>query len=272
MTSILKAAMLAGAVAIAFGLSPVATAAQVVKPGDMVETAFSCWLSSGTLAATTDPTMTSAASPAKSHIFLPRQAAEPLVIPAGGGESVYGRPGERGFESDIVARIGQLVIGMAPGETRQAQLTAEKSTRPMDDTAVIQMAKVRERPKFMKMTPAEYSGRAHKKPVLGDAFTLDPDFPGRVTGVSDNQVTVEFSAEVGARIRTGIGVGEVRDAGKNWEVVIEAKRGDLVRGGGMVGRVVDVDERMITIDYSHPFGGEILSCDITVNRVVEVKP
>jgi hypothetical protein len=35
----------------------------------------------------------------------------------------------------------------------------------------------------------------------------------------------------------------------------------------MVGRIVDVGEGergMITLDYSHPFGGEVLDCELTL--------
>jgi FKBP-type peptidyl-prolyl cis-trans isomerase 2 len=40
-----------------------------------------------------------------------------------------------------------------------------------------------------------------------------------------------------------------------------------VRSGGMIGRIVQVTDRMITIDYSHPFGYETLKCEVKVEDV-----
>ncbi len=40
--------------------------------------------------------------------------------------------------------------------------------------------------------------------------------------------------------------------------------GALVLSGGLVGRITSVDDHFISIDYSYPFGGEALFCDILV--------
>jgi FKBP-type peptidyl-prolyl cis-trans isomerase 2 len=71
-------------------------------------------------------------------------------------------------------------------------------------------------------------------------------------------------------VQTPFGKGTVKESGNVYIIDIDAKVGALVRSGPMVGRIVEVGEGetgTITIDYSHPFGGESLDCDITLEGI-----
>ena len=56
----------------------------------------------------------------------------------------------------------------------------------------------------------------------------------------------------------------MEEAADRYLIAINAQTGNLVRSGGFVGRVIAVDEQLITVDYGHPFGGEPLLCDVQV--------
>lgn len=65
-------------------------------------------------------------------------------------------------------------------------------------------------------------------------------------------------------VDTPFGKGAIRENEKNYEIVIDASVGSLVRTRGLVGRISEVRDGSIVVDYGHPFGGETLTCDIKV--------
>jgi FKBP-type peptidyl-prolyl cis-trans isomerase 2 len=241
--------------------------AEPIKPGDKVGVDFTCRLANGEIAATTDKAIASDKRVKKATIFQARKSDEPLVITAGPDEKIYGKRGSRGFEGEIVAEAAEAVVGMRPGETRHMEIRRERNKPMGNEPMVLEMARIRTRAKEVRMTPAEYKGRTGKDPEVGQSYTMDPAVPGKVESVSDQQVVIRFHAEPGKKVKTPLGEGEIRETGKDYEIVINAKQGDLVRSGGMVGRIVEVGERMITIDYGHPLGYEELKCEVTAQSI-----
>jgi len=136
-----------------------------------------------------------------------------------------------------------------------------------DDERIIRMARVRRRPRVMRMMKEEYTRRIGKAPEVSQKVVFDPAIPGEVTSVTETEVIVRFSAKPGAEVDTPFGRGVIREKQDRYEIVIDANVGTLVRSGPIVGRIVGVDERLITIDYGDPFGGEALVCDVMVESV-----
>jgi FKBP-type peptidyl-prolyl cis-trans isomerase 2 len=153
---------------------------------------------------------------------------------------------------------------MAVGERRVLDVASGVPAGLKHEDRFIQMVRVRQRPKFVRMTPEEYKTRTRKDPQVDQPYVIDPVVPGKVASVGEKEVVIQFSAQPGQEVKTPLGKGVIRESEKHWEIVIDSKKGDLVRFGPMVGRIVDVDERMITIDCGHPFGGEALSCEVEV--------
>jgi FKBP-type peptidyl-prolyl cis-trans isomerase 2 len=119
------------------------------------------------------------------------------------------------------------------------------------------------------MPRGDYEFRARKTAEVGQSFAIDPSFPGRVESVTDKEVVIRFSAEPGSVIETPFGTGRIREEGENYKVDIDAREGKLVRTGNKIGRISKVDDKVIVIDYRHPFGYEALICDVTLNKVTE---
>ncbi|MEW6664914.1 MAG: hypothetical protein AB1512_06805 [Thermodesulfobacteriota bacterium] len=260
--------MLGGmAAVIVAGIATDCRAQEAILRGDKVTIRFTCRLGDGEIAATTDTGIDTDPSMKKSSIFISRKSDDPLVITAGPDEKIYGKPGERGFEGEIVAELAEAVPGMKPGETRSVEIKRERRKPVGNEPALVEMARVRVRPKQVKMTLEEYRSRTGKDPEVGQGYTIDPAIPGKVSSVSEGQVAVRFEAEPGKIVKTPLGDGVIRETERAYEIVIDVKKGSLVRSGGLIGRIVKVDERMVSIDYSHPFGYEALKCEARAESI-----
>jgi len=175
------------------------------------------------------------------------------------------------FEDDIVAHLAVQLTGLKEGETRHIELTAQDIPERKKEDYVISLARVRERPKEMKMTIDEYKSRTGVSPETGKPFVIDPVLNGRVESVKDKDVIIRFSAKDGAEVPTPFGVGRIREEADFYKIDIDARKGSLVRSAHLVGRITDVDDKIMIIDYRNPFGGETLSCDVTINKITKAE-
>jgi FKBP-type peptidyl-prolyl cis-trans isomerase 2 len=181
-----------------------------------------------------------------------------LKSPRGGGGS---------FETEVIARLAEHVMGMKKGEQKTVELAAPRRQSSNPAESILEVAKVRRRAKEVRMTVDEFKQRKGADPVVGQDYTVDPTFRGKVTQVTETEVVVLNAPPPEMQVETPFGRGKVVDSGKHYLVEIDARVGTLVRSGGMVGRIVEVGEGergMITLDYSHPFGGEVLDCELTL--------
>jgi len=251
------------------GLWETPWAAEMVKAGDKVLIDCTCRLKNGEVAATTSGALARDPSVPKAPVFLPTQEYRAVLVVAGDGGGLPQAPNlnRESFEGEISRRLAPGLVGMAVGEKKTMELASEVPAGLKPDDRFLQMARVRQRAKEIRMSRDQYRFRTGKDPEVGQDFVLDPAIPGKVAAVTDTEVVVRFAAQPGQRVKTPFGAGVIRETEKNWEIVIDAREGDLVRSGPLVGRIVDVDERMIAIDYGHPFGGEKLTCDVTVDGV-----
>ena len=249
-------------------LSGCSTAPAVVRPGDRVAIGFSCHLLNGELAATT-LSDASVAGVAKAPVYLPRTGPDTIAVTAGPPSPEARSMDRQPFELEIVQRLASLLPGLKEGEQAQWNLEAERYQVSSPKDKVVKIATVRKRPKEMRLTREEFTGRTGKAPELGQPFVLDKMVPGQVSGLTEKEVVIRFAPVPGKDLVTPFGAVTVREFADRYELEIAAEKGRLIRTGGMVGRIIAVDKGSITIDYGHPFADEKLKCEV---RVVKVEP
>ena len=236
----------------------------VVKAGDELEAYFTCRLENGEVAASTyvegpgDPPV------AKAAIFVPRAAKTPVTLVAGKEPVTFDKWPFRGFEGEIMYQLSQAIVGLSTGERHSLAIRAEGVSEPKEGDHLINISRVRQRAREMRLTPEEYKERTGREAEVGQEVTYEPALPGRVESVSQKEVLVRFTGEPDKEVKTPFGKGTIRETAEGYEIAIDARPGTLVRSGKLVGHIARVTDRDITVDYSHPFGGEPLLCDVLV--------
>ncbi len=237
---------------------------QAVKTGDEAAVHFTCRFPNGAVAASSYQSVAQDASLKKSAVFWQRTKNDPIAIVA--GKPSGPDPAERSLEDEILYRLANPIVGFRAGENKTIELKADARPEKAAGEYVQKLARVRHRVKEMRLTPDEYKARAKKSPEMGQSFVIDPVVPGAVTSVADKEVVITFTP-LGKKVPTPLGEGTVKELPDQWEIVIDAHPGALVRAGAFVGRIISVDDKFITIDYGNPFGGETLTCDVQVESV-----
>jgi FKBP-type peptidyl-prolyl cis-trans isomerase 2 len=235
-----------------------------VQAGDIIDINYVCRLRTGEVAAASS---ICADSDKKSNIFVARKETSPVsIVAAEPDEPLMEKLRPAPFEKEILEMLARKTAGMKEGEKRQTELKAQMIPGRIEQEGFAQLARVRTREKEMKMPRGDYEFRAGKSPEIGQDFFYDPAFHGQVTEVTDEYVTIKFP-NPGNKTETPFGPGRIREEGETYKVDIDAREGSLVRTGNKIGRISRVDDKVITIDYRHPFGYEELVCDVTVEQI-----
>ncbi len=238
----------------------------IVQAGDSVDIQYLCRLNNGEVVAATD---SAANGQPKSTLYLVRKEAGPVSITATSPDLPAPDEQKKTFEELIQDKLARMVTGMKDGGKRQVELTAQDIPGSNEGKYISRLARVRTRRKEMKVPIAEYEYRTGKSPEVGQPFAFDPAFPGSVVAVTEKDAVVRFSskAKPGDVIRTPFGPGLIREDETNYYIDINARKDALVRAGNLIGRIVDVDDKGITVDFGKPFAGEKLFCDVEVEKI-----
>jgi FKBP-type peptidyl-prolyl cis-trans isomerase 2 len=241
--------------------------AMIVQPGDNVDILFLCRFKNGEVVADSNAV---ADIDLASNDFVKKgeENGTILIVAVRPDEPLSERKYRPApFDQELLERLSRKVTGMREAEKRQVELTAEMIQAENEQAGFAWLNKVRTRAKVKKMSTCEYQNLTGNAPEKGQSFSLEPSFTGVVEDIADGQVVIRISATPGSMIETPFGPGTIRDEGENYKVYIDAKEGSIVRTGAKIGRITHVDDEVITVDYRHPFGYEVLICDLTVEKV-----
>jgi FKBP-type peptidyl-prolyl cis-trans isomerase 2 len=242
-----------------------------VAAGDRVGVEFTCRLNNGAVAISTSREVAENASLPKSPIFITRNDVGALIVTAGNGSQEQAADDNISFEDRVTGLVAAAVVGMAPGEAHTIQLRAErkeKDSRGQDTT--IKLNRVTHRPKEMELAKTEFLARTGKAPLEEEEVDLGDGMRAKVVSMSGDNVKVRVSAAADALIQTPFGPGKVKETPTDMEITIDPPIGELLRTGPLVARIAAVDDTSITLDYGHPFGGEELTCNVTVEPAAKV--
>jgi hypothetical protein len=170
-----------------------------------------------------------------------------------------------------VARLAGQLTGLKEGETRHVELTAQDIPERKKEDYVIRLARVRESPMEIKMTIDQFKFRTGVSPETEKKISYDSSFDGQVKKITGKEVVIRLLPKEGAVVKTPFGESHISESAGSYKIDIDARKGSLVRSAHLVGRITDVDDKFITIDYRNPFGGATLSCDVTIQSITEAK-
>jgi FKBP-type peptidyl-prolyl cis-trans isomerase 2 len=255
---------------IALILSGCASQPAVVGLGDHVAIGFTCRTPNGDLAATT-LTDGKVAAERKSALYLPQTGSETLEVTAL-QPVTEPYPDRQQFELEIVRRLAGRVAGMKEGEHALLELQADSYPKEGPKDGETRISRVLKRPMERRIAIDSYASRKLAVPEIGKKVMLDSNVPATVTEVTDKEVVMRAMVEPGHEYPTPFGPAVAKVTAAGYELAIDAKPGRLVRTGTMVGRIRAVEGDMMTMDYNHPFAGEKLACDVTIDRIIRKAP
>lgn len=249
---------------------------------DLIETAagltgrgldYTCRLESGEVIVTTNAEVAESADVPKSSAFIAKTEYAPVDITNYDTEAwKAGAAVELKYLEDVL--VQKLVAETAAwqlGDSNTLRVTAmPQSDLPVNER-MIQLVRVKTHPKTIRYAESLFTRVTASEAALGETVSLDTGVIGEVTAIDDEAVEVVFKPQDEGDRNSAFGPVRVEDKGDYYRIVTEARQGALVRVGPAVGQIAEVTEQNFRVDYTHPFGGRELICDVVV-RAIEQQP
>ena len=250
---------------------PAVESPRTIGAGDQVSVDFTCRLKDSKIVMTTDKELAEDVNELKADIFIPLKEYKPVVIPAGQEKRGpdYGKL--KTIENEILEILRLDLVGMRENSTKKFRLTSGTVTDLTKEERFLKLSRIRRQPKFIKVSPDTFKKSYKKEPVQGEIIASE-DFRGlsmKVNSITNDEVQIKIIMEEGMKVDLPLGTGTVHDAGDHYETELDIHTGQIIRSGAIVGRVVDIEGDMFTIDYANPFGYESLECDVTAGKIIK---
>ena len=263
--------------AVFVNLPAVAGTNQVVAVGQEVAVDYTCRFEpKGPIVATTSPDIASDQGHIKSTLFRQPGKPGPVSITAG-TKNVSGISAKKfilNLDEYIQDALAQEIVGLPLNTTRTLNITAEPQTHVSRDERILKLATVRKRPRKVTVSREYLEARYPVKVEVGNKLPIFRDeLDCEITAADEDVATYECSllAANGTRM-TPFGPATYVEKEHGYDLIFHPEEGDLIRMAGMIGTITEVGPKLFTIDYTKPFGGKELVCEVAVTEPAKKEP
>ena len=252
------------------------TGPQVKAPsplaGDVTsEMHYTCRLDDGDIIVTTEPDVARDEALAKSPLFIEKSTYRPVNLAEAKRAAAENQHIEelKGLEEVLIERLAAVADQMPINTEKRIRVDAEAQDNVPRRERTLWLARLKKRAKSEVYSLDMIERLTTAKPVVGEAVHLEPALDGRVIEVTENQVTVAYAPLHDDPLEGDFGPMRVVDKGDYYQIEIDATVGHRVKVGPLVGRIAEVEETRFRVDYSHPFGGGTLICDLRTRPIAK---
>lgn len=242
--------------------------------GDMTRGAkrqlhYTCRLQTGEVIVTTNPEVAEKLSTKKARLFARKDQYGPRPVTA--DDESQGTAQEmkelRFFEEVLIDKLSRATRRWKTGTAGTVHVTAEEQMEVPEQERTIWLSRLKTVSKEARYEKETFESMTGSRPEVDEGVFLQAGIKGKVVSVEENEVVVRFMPVSTEPMEGRFGSVTVHDKGDHYEIETDAVVGTLVRVGPLVGRIAEIRPKTFRMDYSHPFGGETLLCDVRVEAV-----
>lgn len=236
-----------------------------IQTGDRIRVDYTCRIKEGEVIATTVSSVADDPSVKKSRVFKKEISDGPVTLIAGQNPPELEEGGLKPITPEIRFRIAQAVAGQPKNQTFHLDLESKVSEGIADNLRYSHTHRVRRVPRLRILDKVIVVRSLGREPVAGEIIYKDSGPHVKIVSVEGDKVTQETLLHENSDYWSSRwGMIRLQYDGDEIVTTIDAREGDLVCLGEIIGRVVTVTEDAVTVDWGQIFGGETLKCDVMV--------
>jgi FKBP-type peptidyl-prolyl cis-trans isomerase 2 len=159
--------------------------------------------------------------------------------------------------------LSNAVSGLRVGDTKTITLSPEKTFGPRDVNLISKYDRDKTVPKIQTLSAQQYTQQFNAFPVKDKTVELNDYIGGRVTEVSEQNVTLALFPKED-KFESELGTTQVKTTDENFIFRLTPQIGSLFRLDKKTGMIVSMDEDSFTVDYNHPLAGKNIVLDVKV--------
>lgn len=258
--------LLCAAMCLAALLGCAASQKSLVQAGDTAQVDFTCRLSNGRVVLTTKQDVAEDTKNLAAKVFLPLKTYGPMELIA--DPAAVPKAGElTGLELGVDQGLQRAIVGLPVGKERTVTLKGEVPEGLKKEDRYITVGRIARHKKEQRWDLQRLARELGHTPAPGEQVLKMPGITAVMTGVDGREALVRIAVTHGQAVDHTYGRAIIRDYPDHYDVVTEAKVGQIVRTLDLVGRIIAVTDTTLTLDYGDPFGGEELTCDVCVRGI-----
>ena len=238
--------------------------AKKIETGERVKIEYQCSIPDKGLVDTNMAAVAQDIGIKKSRAFEARDAYKPLELIAGKDQPGQVSGDLKYLIPEIRTKLAYVLVGKMPGRTYDAVLETTVPEGMEDSHRYIKKDRISIIPKIKKIKHDDYARDTKSEPVVGKVFSEDGHPYAEVAAVDDQYVSLRLIVDESYVYDVPWGKAHDKDNGDTVLITYENEIGALVKTGPVLGRVIEVNEDKIVIDYGHPFAGYALSCKVKI--------
>ncbi len=242
------------------GLEPIPR----IEKGEKVRVDYTCRTPGNEVMDTTSPALATDESVAKARVFAPRQNLKPVDLTAGENPPDLKPRDVQFLDTDIRMGLAHALVGKEKGKSLVVVLESRVPDKIEDSHRYRKIQRVRTVPRVQTIPCPIYQEAHGRLPEIGELFKENGQAHAEVIALDSDKITIKLITDPLVTVDTPWGKARTDGDEKEVRVTIEAEVGALIRTGGLIGRISEVNEKNIVVDYGLSFGGQTLNCTVEI--------
>lgn len=242
---------------------------KIIRIGQTVTFNYTCRTGNNQVIDTTIRSVADDPLIAKSRVFQEKSDYRPVSLAAGEDPYPHSVNKFKKLTPEILKRLAFALVGKTMGAKHQIDIASEVSEGLGDHPHRFEKAPLETKSPLIRTYPAGiYISKTGRAPEVGEVARFNGKPYTQVISVDDKQVKVKMIVKEDI-LDLRFGKAKFVNNGKEMvSTIFDAETGRLVEKYGYIGRIVEVTDKNLVVDYGHPFGGEILKCDVEILETV----
>jgi FKBP-type peptidyl-prolyl cis-trans isomerase 2 len=171
------------------------------------------------------------------------------------------------LEEDVIEKLVEETADWEVGTRKTVELNTESQSDLPEEERSIRITRKKTQPKRITYSEKIFPRITGSEKALDETVRLNGGIVGRVRSIENGEIEVVFEPESDEPMDGVFGPVIVNDLGDQYEMEILAQEGSVVRVGPAYGRITEVTDDKFKVDYSNPYAGETLTCDVEIAKL-----
>jgi FKBP-type peptidyl-prolyl cis-trans isomerase 2 len=170
----------------------------------------------------------------------------------------------------VIPGFEDAVEGMTVGEEKTVRVPPKWAYGEPDPEKVIEVNRTQSFPRFLDISLERFIEESGEEPYVGLTYSVDLyEWNKTVVNLTNSTVTVRLDPWPNASAHTNFGLADVEVNEENVYITANPVEGMMVYTDAGPGRVLDVTEDSITMDFNHWLSGKTLIFDLKLEDITK---
>jgi hypothetical protein len=232
--------------------------------GERINIDYTCRLPDGSLAATSRKEVADDKAISKSPIFKELSVYLPADQCVPQPKTYPSLTSTMSFEEMLEVLLAHEALGAPINQLMTLTISGGLIPGIEGENRYLTLNRSYKRPRQITIPISKFEMSQKTSPVLGKEIkpSKSSGMKAVVSAIDGNVVTLTYSAEPGTVSTSFFGPETINQTADFLEIITYPQLNTILRSGGAIGKITEVNDKTYVVDYGHSFGFTPLTCEV----------